>query len=49
MEQLLYIHKEVEMLRNKKQKGYSVAIFSYDEKSYPQKDAFQFHKNAPNC
>ena len=32
MEQVLYVYKEVEMLRESKQKDYSVAILSYDEK-----------------
>lgn len=32
MEQVLYVYKEVEMLRESKQKDYSVAIISYDEK-----------------
>ncbi len=32
MEQVLYVYKEVEMLRNSEQKDYSVAILSYDEK-----------------
>ncbi len=32
MEQVLYVYKEVEMLRSKEQKDYSTAILSYDEK-----------------
>lgn len=32
MEQVLYVYKEVEMLRNSDCKDYSVAILSYDEK-----------------
>lgn len=32
MEQVLYVYKEVEILRSKEQKDYSVAILSYDEK-----------------
>lgn len=32
MEQVLYVYKEVEILRSKEQKDYSVAIVSYDEK-----------------
>jgi len=32
MEQVLYVYKEVEMLRNSDHKDYSVAILSYDEK-----------------
>lgn len=32
MEQVLYVYKEVEILRNSEQKDYSVAILSYDEK-----------------
>jgi len=32
MKQVLYVYKEVELLRYKRQKDYSVAILSYDEK-----------------
>jgi transposase len=32
MEQVLYVYREVEILKRKKQKDYSVAIISYDEK-----------------
>ncbi len=32
MEQVLYVYREVEILKRKKQKDYSVAFISYDEK-----------------